>query len=350
MPVGMYVAQTPSQPRSDAPGTTCRSSAGAGSTVSMNATLSSARLRNSTGAPGAAAPSAPVAALSARPPIITRRGSKRSASEPPTRPSSAEPARNSETIQLTWTSDRPNSCCRTGSAGGSLPTLSAATIPAPTSTIARPIARSLPAAVMSGMAGMPGCRDLEAERASVDCIRAPDRKMATCPLRARDAHRGQRGDSPAMSLPPILKDKLRLPVVGAPLFIISNPDLVVAQCKAGIVGSFPALNARPAEQLEAWLDRITSELAEHDRRHPDRPAAPFAVNQIVHRSNDRLDHDLALCVKYRVPIVITSLGARVEVNDAIHGYGGIVLHDIINDTFAHKAIDKGADGLIAVAA
>ncbi|HRA78615.1 MAG TPA: nitronate monooxygenase family protein, partial [Burkholderiaceae bacterium] len=153
-----------------------------------------------------------------------------------------------------------------------------------------------------------------------------------------------------MSLPPILKDKLQLPVVGAPLFIVSNPELVIAQCKAGIVGSFPALNARPAEQLEAWLDRITSELAEHDCRHPDRPAAPFAVNQIVHRSNDRLDHDLALCVKYRVPIVITSLGARVEVNDAIHGYGGIVLHDIINGTFAHKAIDKGADGLIAVAA
>jgi len=153
-----------------------------------------------------------------------------------------------------------------------------------------------------------------------------------------------------MSLPPILKDKLRLPIVGSPLFIISNPDLVVAQCKAGIVGSFPALNARPAEQLEEWLQRITAELAEHDRRHPDRPAAPFAVNQIVHKSNDRLEHDLALCVKYRVPIVITSLGARVEVNDAVHGYGGIVLHDVINDSFARKAIDKGADGLIAVAA
>ncbi|HMN66312.1 MAG TPA: nitronate monooxygenase, partial [Burkholderiaceae bacterium] len=122
-----------------------------------------------------------------------------------------------------------------------------------------------------------------------------------------------------MSLPPILKDKLRLPIVGSPLFIISNPDLVIAQCKAGIVGSFPALNARPAEQLEQWLQRITDELAEHDRRHPDRPAAPFAVNQIVHKSNDRLEHDLALCVKYRVPIVITSLGARVEVNDAVHG-------------------------------
>jgi len=153
-----------------------------------------------------------------------------------------------------------------------------------------------------------------------------------------------------MSLPPILKDKLRLPIVGAPLFIISNPDLVIAQCKAGIVGSFPALNARPAEQLGPWLERITEELAEHDRRHPDRPAAPFAVNQIVHKSNDRLEHDLALCVKYRVPVVITSLGARVDVNEAIHSYGGIVLHDVINDTFARKAIDKGADGLIAVAA
>ena len=138
-----------------------------------------------------------------------------------------------------------------------------------------------------------------------------------------------------MSLPPILKDKLRLPIVGSPLFIISNPDLVIAQCKAGIVGSFPALNARPAEQLEQWLQRITEELAEHDRGYPDRPAAPFAVNQIVHKSNDRLEHDLALCVKYRVPIVITSLGARVEVIDAVHGYGGIVLLDIIFDTFAH---------------
>lgn len=153
-----------------------------------------------------------------------------------------------------------------------------------------------------------------------------------------------------MSLPPILKNALRLPVVGAPLFIISNPDLVIAQCKAGIVGAFPALNARPAEQLEEWLQRIRAELAEHDRLHPERPAAPFAVNQIVHRSNDRLEHDLALCVKYRVPIVITSLGARTDVNDAIHSYGGIVLHDVINDTFARKAIDKGADGLIAVAA
>ncbi len=153
-----------------------------------------------------------------------------------------------------------------------------------------------------------------------------------------------------MSLPPILKDRLRLPAVASPMFIVSNPDLVIAQCKAGIVGSFPALNARPAELLESWLQRITSELAEHDRQHPESPAAPFAVNQIVHRSNDRLEHDLALCVKYKVPIIITSLGARPELNEAVHSYGGIVLHDIINNNFAHKAIDKGADGLIAVAA
>ena len=153
-----------------------------------------------------------------------------------------------------------------------------------------------------------------------------------------------------MSLPPILRDRLRLPAVGSPLFIISNPDLVIAQCKAGIVGSFPALNARPKELLEQWLQRITSELAEYDRAHPDAPSAPFAVNQIVHRSNDRLDHDVAMCVKYKVPIVITSLGARVELNDAVHGWGGITLHDVIDDRFARKAIEKGADGLIAVAA
>ncbi|MEY3663895.1 MAG: hypothetical protein RLZZ153_77 [Pseudomonadota bacterium] len=153
-----------------------------------------------------------------------------------------------------------------------------------------------------------------------------------------------------MSLPPILAQRLRLPVIGAPLFIVSNPDLVIAQCKAGIVGSFPALNARPKQALEQWLDRITTELAEHDRRHPDRPSAPFAVNQIVHKSNDRLDHDLELCVRYKVPVVITSLGARPEVNEAVHSYGGIVLHDIINNRFAQKAIEKGADGLIAVAA
>jgi nitronate monooxygenase len=142
---------------------------------------------------------------------------------------------------------------------------------------------------------------------------------------------------------------MSIPVIGSPLFIISNPDLVIAQCKAGIVGSFPALNARPAEVLEQWLQRITSELAEYDRQHPDRPSAPFAVNQIVHKTNDRLDHDVAMCVKYKVPLIITSLGAREEVNDAIHSYGGMVLHDVINQTFAHKAIEKGADGLILVA-
>ena len=152
-----------------------------------------------------------------------------------------------------------------------------------------------------------------------------------------------------MSLPPVLQ-RLRLPIIGSPLFIISNPDLVIAQCKAGIVGAFPALNARPAEMLEEWLKRITSELAEHDAKHPETPAAPFAVNQIVHRSNPRLEHDVEMCVKYRVPVIITSLGARPEVNQAIHSYGGIVLHDIINNAFAHKAIEKGADGLIAVAA
>jgi nitronate monooxygenase len=153
-----------------------------------------------------------------------------------------------------------------------------------------------------------------------------------------------------MALPPLLKDRLRLPVVGAPLFIVSNPDLVIAQCKAGIVGSFPALNARPAEQLDVWLTQIREALDAHDREHPDQPAAPFAVNQIVHRSNQRLQHDLDACVKHKVPIVITSLGAREDVNEAVHSYGGIVLHDIINNRFARKAIEKGADGLIAVAA
>lgn len=152
-----------------------------------------------------------------------------------------------------------------------------------------------------------------------------------------------------MSLPPILS-KLSLPVIGSPLFIISNPKLVVEQCKAGIVGAMPALNARPAEQLDAWLAEITETLAAHDRQHPDRPAAPFAINQIVHKSNDRLDHDMQVCAKYKVPIVITSLGARPEVNQAVHAWGGIVLHDVINNTFAHKAVEKGADGLIAVAA
>ena len=153
-----------------------------------------------------------------------------------------------------------------------------------------------------------------------------------------------------MTLPAILTQRLRLPVVASPLFIISNPDLVIAQCQAGIVGSFPALNARPAAMLDEWLARITAELAAHDRAHPDRPSAPFAVNQIVHRSNDRLDADMEVVVRHKVPIVITSLGARREINDAVHSYGGIVLHDVIDDNFARKAIDKGADGLIAVAA
>ncbi|MBP6900113.1 MAG: nitronate monooxygenase [Burkholderiaceae bacterium] len=153
-----------------------------------------------------------------------------------------------------------------------------------------------------------------------------------------------------MSLPPILSQRLRLPVVASPLFIISNPDLVIAQCKAGIVGSFPALNARPAAALDEWLTRISAELAEHDRQHPDRLSAPFAVNQIVHRSNDRLEADMEAVVRHQVPIVITSLGARREINDAVHSYGGIVLHDVIDNDFARKAIDKGADGLIAVAA
>jgi nitronate monooxygenase len=153
-----------------------------------------------------------------------------------------------------------------------------------------------------------------------------------------------------MALPKVLQGRLSVPVVGSPLFIVSNPDLVIAQCKAGVVGSFPALNARPAAKLEEWLQRITAELAEWDAAHPEQPSAPFAVNQIVHKSNDRLQHDLEMCVKYKVPIVITSLGARTDVNDAVHSYGGIVLHDIINDRFARKAIEKGADGLIAVAA
>ena len=154
-------------------------------------------------------------------------------------------------------------------------------------------------------------------------------------------------------LPEVLRKHLadgNLPVIAAPLFIISNPKLVIAQCKAGVIGSMPALNARPAEQLEEWLIEITTALAEYNREHPDKPAAPFAINQIVHKSNDRLEHDMALCVKYKVPIIITSLGAREEINTAAHSYGGIVLHDIINNAFAKKAIEKGADGLIAVAA
>ncbi|MEG3170407.1 nitronate monooxygenase family protein [Sphingomonas sp. LB3N6] len=152
-----------------------------------------------------------------------------------------------------------------------------------------------------------------------------------------------------MTVPAILKN-LRLPVIGSPLFIISGPDLVIAQCKAGIVGSFPALNARPQAMLDEWLHRITEELSAHNRANPDRPAAPFAVNQIVHKSNDRLESDLETCAKWQVPIVITSLGAREDLNTAVHGWGGITLHDVIDDRFARKAIEKGADGLIAVAA
>ncbi len=150
-------------------------------------------------------------------------------------------------------------------------------------------------------------------------------------------------------LPPVFK-QLKFPVIASPLFIISNPKLLIAQCKAGVVGSMPALNARPAAQLEEWLIEITEALAAHNRDHPDQPAAPFAINQIVHKSNDRLEHDMALCVKYKVPIIITSLGAREDVNAAAHSYGGVVMHDIINNKFAKKAIEKGADGLIAVAA
>jgi len=153
-----------------------------------------------------------------------------------------------------------------------------------------------------------------------------------------------------MSMPEAIRKRLRIPVIGSPLFIISNPDMVIAQCKAGIIGSFPALNARPGPVLEEWLMRITSELADYDAKNPDRPSAPFAVNQIVHKSNDRLQHDVDMCVKYKVPVVITSLGAQENLNKAIHSYGGIVLHDVINQKFAHKAIEKGADGLILVAA
>ena len=155
--------------------------------------------------------------------------------------------------------------------------------------------------------------------------------------------------APARSLPPILQ-KIKFPVIGSPLFIISNPKLVIAQCIAGVVGSMPALNARPASQLDEWLAEITEALAAHDKAHPDRPAAPFAINQIVHKSNDRLEHDLQVCAKYKVPITITSLGAREDVNQAVHSWGGVVLHDVINNVYAHKAIEKGADGLIPGAA
>lgn len=150
-------------------------------------------------------------------------------------------------------------------------------------------------------------------------------------------------------LPPALQN-LSLPVIGSPLFIISNPKLVIEQCKAGVVGSMPSLNARPAELLDEWLAEITETLAAYNKANPDKPAAPFAINQIVHKSNDRLEHDMQVCAKYKVPIIITSLGAREDVNQAVHAWGGIVLHDIINNKFAHKAIEKGADGLIAVAA
>ena len=153
-----------------------------------------------------------------------------------------------------------------------------------------------------------------------------------------------------MSLPSPLFDRLRLPVIGSPLFIVSGPELVIAQCKAGIVGSFPALNARPQTMLDEWLHQITEELAAHNCDHPDRPAAPYAVNQIVHKSNDRLEADIVTCAKWQVPITITSLGAREDLNQAVHGWGGIALHDVINDRFARKAIEKGADGLIPVAA
>jgi len=152
-----------------------------------------------------------------------------------------------------------------------------------------------------------------------------------------------------MSLPPILQG-LRIPVIGSPLFIVSNPKLVIAQCTSGIVGSFPSLNARPAELLDEWLHEISEALAAWNRDHPERPAAPYAVNQIVHRSNDRFEHDMQVCAKWKVPIVITSLGARVELNEAVHSWGGITLHDVIDDRFARKAIEKGADGIIAVAA
>ena len=150
-------------------------------------------------------------------------------------------------------------------------------------------------------------------------------------------------------LPPVLQN-LSLPVIGSPLFIISNPKLVIEQCKAGVVGSMPALNARPAELLDEWLAEITETLAAYNKANPDKPAAPFAINQIVHKSNDRLEHDMQVCAKYKVPIIITSLGAREDVNQAVHAWGGVVLHDIINNKFARKAIEKGADGLIAVAA
>ena len=152
-----------------------------------------------------------------------------------------------------------------------------------------------------------------------------------------------------MSKLPAIFSTMTFPVIASPLFIISNPKTVIAQCINGVVGSMPSLNARPLSQLDEWLAEITEALAAHDRAHPERPAAPFAINQIVHKSNERLEEDMALCVKYKVPLIITSLGAREEINQATHSYGGVVMHDIINNKFAHKAIEKGADGLIAVA-
>jgi len=152
-----------------------------------------------------------------------------------------------------------------------------------------------------------------------------------------------------MALPSVF-DNLRIPLIASPMFIVSGPDLVIAQCKAGIIGTFPTLNARPGPVLEEWLDKISTELAEYNEKNPDRPAAPFGVNQIVHKSNDRLMHDMEMTVKFKVPFVITSLGARTDVYDAVHSYGGIVMHDVINTFFAKKALEKGADGLIAVAA
>ncbi len=152
-----------------------------------------------------------------------------------------------------------------------------------------------------------------------------------------------------MSKLPSIFSTMTFPVIASPLFIISNPKTVIAQCINGVVGSMPSLNARPLSQLDEWLAEITEALAAHDRAHPERPAAPFAINQIVHKSNERLEEDMALCVKYKVPLIITSLGAREEINQAAHSYGGVVMHDIINNKFAHKAIEKGADGLIAVA-
>lgn len=153
-----------------------------------------------------------------------------------------------------------------------------------------------------------------------------------------------------MAIPASLSKGLRLPVIGSPLFIISNPDLVIAQCKAGIIGSMPSLNARPPEHLDEWLTRINAELAAHDAAHPEAPSAPYAINLIVHRSNTRLEEDLAICAKHKVPLIITSLGAREDINAAVHGWGGLVFHDVIDQGFARKAIAKGADGLILVAA